>query len=293
MLAMAQALAPAVAMEDLSDLVSRLDPDFPADWRNLAALVALARSSDEAGAERARIVAISGGQGAGKSTFAAVICQAHECLGKHALSVSLDDFYLTKTERQQLALDVHPLLATRGVPGTHDVDLALSTLKALRKGERTSIPVFDKGLDDRLPPAQWIPVDKPVEVIVFEGWCLGAQAQVPLVPEPINSLERSEDPDGVWRSYVNRALTRYEALWELVNFWIYLAVPDIQSVIRWRTQQEQNLPETRRMQPAAIERFVAHYQRLTLQLLRDMPDRADWKVELAADHSVSGVTSKR
>ena len=31
----------------------------------------------------------------------------------------------------QLADDVHPLLAVRGVPGTHDVKLAIDTLERL------------------------------------------------------------------------------------------------------------------------------------------------------------------
>jgi D-glycerate 3-kinase len=42
---------------------------------------------------------------------------------------------------------VHPLLATRGVPGTHDIDLAINTINAVCSGLPTPITRFDKSTD--------------------------------------------------------------------------------------------------------------------------------------------------
>ena len=75
------------------------------------------------------IIGINGSQGSGKSTLADYLCtMLNERYQLRCVSLSLDDFYLTKLERQQLASQVHPLLETRGVPGTHDIPLALETI---------------------------------------------------------------------------------------------------------------------------------------------------------------------
>src|SRR5690606_26489272 len=71
---------------------------------------------------QALLVGVSGCQGSGKTTLASLlVLLLREMLGLRCINLSIDDFYLTRAERQQLAATVHPLLATRGVPGTHDV----------------------------------------------------------------------------------------------------------------------------------------------------------------------------
>src|SRR6187402_352808 len=74
------------------------------------------------------ILGISGLQGSGKSTLAASLIEAAKERGWSAVSLSLDDVYLTRAEREALGRQVHPLLRTRGVPGTHDLTLLASTL---------------------------------------------------------------------------------------------------------------------------------------------------------------------
>src|SRR5687767_10663938 len=77
---------------------------------------------------QALLVGVSGCQGSGKTTLASLlVLMLRELLGLRAINLSIDDFYLTHAERQTLSRSVHPLLATRGVPGTHDVQLALDT----------------------------------------------------------------------------------------------------------------------------------------------------------------------
>ena len=100
--------------------------------------------------KRPQILGINGSQGSGKSTLADYLCSIiAERHGVTAVNLSLDDFYLTHDQRAQLAETVHPLLGTRGVPGTHDVDLAIQTIEQLVAGSECRIPRFDKSVDDR------------------------------------------------------------------------------------------------------------------------------------------------
>lgn len=277
-------LATASGRDATLEILDALPPSAPADWRQLAAALTVA------GGEHRRIFGISGGQGAGKSTLAALLVAATEALGRRAISLSLDDFYLTHAERQTLARTVHPLLATRGVPGTHDVPLACATLDALMAGESCEVPVFDKSVDDRAPGGRR--VEGPLDLVIFEGWCVGAAPE----PEsrlaaPVNDLEQTEDAEGVWRRYVNDALTKdYPRLWRLLDSLLYLKVPDMASVIRWRTEQEQAHPPERRMTEAAIARFVAHYERLTLWMHESLPGQADLVGWLDGEHRLVDLT---
>ena len=100
------------------------------------------------------IFGISGGQGAGKSTLCRALTQYLADKGKSAVTLGLDDFYLSAAARQNLAAQVHPLCATRGVPGTHDVDLLRATLHALQsatENTETRIPIFSKSHDEGRP----------------------------------------------------------------------------------------------------------------------------------------------
>lgn len=275
-------LAPGVDMAE----VERVHAQLPAghdDWRRLAALTAVALPT-------VGVVGLSGGQGAGKTTLAQLLVAAYGLKGMRCVSVSIDDFYLTHDERRALSLTTHPLLATRGVPGTHDVGLAEQVLQALRDGQRVALPQFDKGRDDRVPETTWPVVGPNVDVVVFEGWCLGATPQpLPDLESPVNELERLEDPSGIWRAFVNDACARYRPLWGMVDWWIYLDVPSMGAVRRWRSEQEQGLPGAARMSSAEVERFVAHYERLTLWLKSQLAGRADWLVKLGESHEIRGL----
>ena len=189
---------------------------------------------------------------------------------------------------------VHPLLRTRGVPGTHDVALGLATLAALERGEPALLPRFDKGSDDRTPKHNWGRAPANTRLLILEGWCLGAlpQSEAALA-EPVNRLEAEEDPQGVSRAHANRALAGdYRRLFARLDLLILLAAPVFEVVGEWRRQQEQELH--RRDAPAAMDddaiaRFVQHYERLTRHILAEMPARADLVAWLAPDRSVSRI----
>lgn len=253
------------------------------------------------------ILGVQGTQGSGKSTLASFLCLLLEQeFQLAAVSLSIDDFYLTAAERQQLATDVHPLLATRGVPGTHDLKLAETTLSALCKatsGERCAIPRFNKATDDRFRPMEWDYVNGPVDVIVFEGWCVGVPAQTePALIEPVNELERNEDTDAVWRKYVNSALkNEYAQLFGLLDALVVLSAPSFDCVYQWRLLQEEKLrskwqaargdENTKFLSPDDIKRFISHYQRLTEHGLSELPQRCDWQLVLAENHNITALNT--
>lgn len=278
-------------------------PPLPADWQALAAALACSVVPGEAAApwpawDRAGpplVLGVAGGQGSGKTTLARALEGALILAGANAAACSIDDFYLPRSERQALAGAVHPLLATRGVPGTHDMALLDRVITALGGTGRVDLPSFDKAADDRLPADAWRPVRAPLDVLVLEGWCLGAHPQAAAdLADPVNALEAEEDPSGAWRRYVNAALEgAYADLWRRLHGLVYLAVPDMDAVRRWRTEQEQAHPPGQRMDAAGISRFVAHYERLTRWMLADLPGRASLTVRLDPSHRVAGLVGAR
>ncbi len=255
------------------------------------------------------VVGINGAQGSGKSTlFNLLEVILEEGFGLRVIGFSIDDLYKTRAERERLAEQVHPLMRTRGVPGTHDVELGIELLDSLLNAgpdTLTKIPVFDKSIDDRCPPTVWQEWSGPVDVIVFEGWCVGArpQSEQELAP-PVNALEREEDPQGIWRRHVNAQLAGpYQELFSRLDVLLMLRVPSMQSVYEWRALQEKKLVERVRyiydtqqptdhlriMNEAEIERFIAHYERLTRAMLEDLPERVDVTLYLNENHKVREI----
>ena len=282
-------------LDRASTLFRALPESLPEDWRLAAAALIPALfpgAGPQADAKLAtpadtRLLGICGGQGSGKSTLARALVAAGNAAGLKSASLSLDDVYHTRATRAGLARSVHPLLATRGVPGTHDLALLKATLEVLGKPV-VALPSFDKGLDDRCSRDAWRRCEGPLDLLVLEGWCLGVTAQpVEALAFPCNALERDEDADGIYRHFVNESIRRdYEPLWACLDAWLFLKVPSFDAVHRWRTQQEQALPAAQRMDPPALERFVAHYERLTTHLLATAPASATWTLTLNENHRV-------
>jgi len=237
------------------------------------------------------LVGLCGAQGSGKSTLTAALAAQLGARGIRTANLSLDDLYLTHAERQGLARTVHPLLATRGVPGTHDVALGCTTLARLASNGAVALPAFDKSVDDRRPRDAWPVVQGPVQVILLEGWCVGALPQsTTALAAPVNALERQEDAAGVWRAHVNAALAgRYRELFDAIDLLVLLQAPSFEVVFRWRCEQEEKLARRLAaggttgaavMNEAQLARFIAHYERLTRHILAEMPQRAGVLFEL-------------
>ena len=246
--------------------------------------------------ERTAVVAINGAQGTGKSTLARLLARLLDrTCSMRAAILSLDDLYLTAEERRKRSESIHPLLATRGVPGTHDVELGCRTIDALRNGQSLSLPRFDKAEDDRLAPSNWPRWRGPCDVVLFEGWCVGARPQrAEDLDAPVNDLEASEDRSGEWRWYVNRQLGGpYQKLFCEIDLLIMIRPRSFDDVYAWRERQEARLRErgggSKVMSAEAVRRFVMHYERLTRFMWEEMPARADAVVHLGADHCPTRV----
>jgi D-glycerate 3-kinase len=273
--------------------LTKADPNQFQAWRLLSE--ALAPMVVE---QQLKVVAISGSQGSGKSTLADHLVNAIGNLGVSAISVSLDDYYLSRAQRLTLGEKIHPLLSTRGVPGTHDTQLLKQTLSGFSSQEARKsgddlhttisarLPKFNKALDDH---------DGFREinacVLVVEGWCLGVQAQpTKMLEETVNSLEDEEDREGIWRRWVNQQIkTHYVQLWPYIDYWIELKAPSFQQVLQWRAEQESNLLQHQRMSEVQLKRFIQHYERLTLWQWRSAKLRPGIKVRLSEDHSIESL----
>ena len=243
------------------------------------------------------LVGLSGLQGSGKSTFARQLAAAAYLRDVPTQVLALDDFYLGRRERARLARDVHPLLATRGVPGTHDLALLARTLRALRTASiarPARIPRFDKGSDTRVPPPRWQRVTVAPRLILIEGWCVAIPAQTRReLGRAINDLERIDDDDGRWRAWVNAQLAgEYAHLWRTLDALVVLAAPDFAIVQRWRDEPERLL--RRRGAPHAmsrvvLRRFLLNYERLSRHALRTLPAIADVLVTLDANRETQRI----
>jgi D-glycerate 3-kinase len=232
------------------------------------------------------VVGLTGPQGSGKSTVAEALRTRLRSRGLRTAVLGLDDLYLPRAERPKL-----PLLDVRGVPGTHDVALGLAVLEGLKRTGVVRAPRFDKAADDRM--ARWRRLVGPKDVILFEGWCVGAAPQAAAaLAAPVNDLERERDPDGVGRRYINDRLDGdYQALFAQVSLQVLLLAPDFATVIGWRQQQEAALRTRtgRGMSDAAVATFVRHYERLTRHIAVEMPARADVVVRLGPTREILDV----
>jgi len=247
------------------------------------------------------LISINGAQGTGKSTLTQFVKVILEALGsKPAAAFSIDDFYLTRSQRQQLAKKIHPLFMTRGVPGTHDIDLMVSVLNDLLHGNTTKIPAFNKATDDRENDDAWQTFSGPVDFILFEGWCvLSPPQQAEELVEPINDLEKKEDPNTEWRRYANLKLTDYQQqLFSLTDVSIMLQPPDFDHIYQWRTLQEEKLRASSQsgshqlMDSDALKRFIQHYERITRHTLSQLPAKVDYLLPVNKQHNITGIIER-
>lgn len=261
------------------------------DPRLITAVARLIKASEGPG--HVPLIGISGAQGSGKTTLARAAAEALGCA-----HLSLDDVYLTRAARERMAGEVHPLFATRGPPGTHDLALLTTTVTALRAAgpdQTTALPAFDKLADDRTPPSQWPAFRGRPRAILLDGWLIGATPQdKAALAAPVNALERDEDADGVWRRAANARLADGQAVLTTgLDAILFLKAPGFDVVLDWRCEQEAGL---RGIEPSALDesdrarlaRFIAHFERITRHMLAGGV-RADTVVRLDRDRRVVDV----
>ncbi|QUX97135.1 hypothetical protein C0J08_17790 [Marinomonas sp. CT5] len=240
------------------------------------------------------IVGVGGAQGCGKTTFCSVISRIlNKGFDLNSVVISLDDMYSTRHDRLKFADETTPMFSVRGVPGTHDVSFALSLferLKDLKEGEVMKFPRFDKSIDDRKSVQLWQEIQGPVDVVLFEGWCVGAPPMTEGMDKPLNNLEAEMDADGVWRNTVNELLQGvYKSLFSQIDLMAWMQAPSYDVVYEWRNKQERVLEshlhdihgilldtiDLKVMSSKELKRFMQYYERLTRHMLAVMPSKAD------------------
>ncbi len=290
-------------MPDSSDWIADFlrEEALPEAYRGTITRVAepLAHRLQAMGAGRREplVAGVCGAQGSGKTTLCAVVARLLRRRGLKVAVLSLDDLYLSRARRADLAAHVHPLFATRGPPGTHDIPQGLALLEALSKPGPTRLPRFDKATDDPVPPDLWPEIQGPVDLVLLEGWCVGASPQpAEALPAPVNRLEAEEDPQGVWRAHANAELAGpYQVLFGRIDHLTLLRAPGFEVVAPWRTEQEDKLRRRRRatgqvsdraMAADQIAAFIQLYERLTRHILATLHERADLVIELETDRTM-------
>lgn len=258
------------------------------------------------GARALNVLGICGPQGAGKTTLTRVLQTVlQEIAGLSVAVLSLDDLYLSSADRRRLALEIHPLLRTRGVPGTHDVALGVQLIERLLEAgssQQTRLPWFNKALDEPCPLGEQPVFNGRADLVILEGWCVGARPQIQsALIEPVNELERQEDAGGNWRGYVNDQLTGpYQGLYGMLDRLLLLHAQRFEDIYAWRLMQEHKLAAklrssgaqagpTRLMSDEELRRFIMHFERLTRHILVEMPHRADVVAEIGPDRQVFAV----
>ena len=244
----------------------------------------------------------SGGQGSGKTTVAKILKIILKKFFKRKIYVSsIDDFYKTLKDRNKMSYTAHPLFKTRGVPGTHDINLIKKFFYFIKRKNfrKTKLPKFDKSIDDRLKKKYWFNVKERPEIVILEGWCVGAQPQQNyLIKKPINILEKYEDQDLIWRKHVNEKLKReYKKLFAMIDCYIFMKIPNFNMVFKWRLLQENKLRKKlwfkkKTMSYNEIKRFIMFYQRITLQMIKDLSKSASIVMLLNKNHEIKKLLFK-
>ena len=242
---------------------------------------------------KTKIIGLSGGQGAGKSTITKVLkLILKKKYGINLCVFSIDDFYKTKSERVKMSKKIHPLFYTRGVPGTHDLNLLNKIIKKLKQKEFKTvlIPKFNKSIDDRFNKNKWQKIKTPPNIILFEGWCVGARNQKNSeLKKSLNKLERKHDRDLRWRKMVNNQLKyQYKKLFNKIDKLVYLKAPNFKYIFQWRLLQEQKLKLTSKskntMSKSKVKEFIMFYERITKYMMKDFSKLSDLTIFLDGKH---------
>ena len=257
--------------------------------------------SKKANKKRPYFVGLAGGQGTGKTTISSLI---RIILIKYfklkVFRISIDDFYKTRKERINLSKRIHPMFITRGVPGTHDIDMMLSFFKRVksRKFKKIKLPTFNKAIDDRFNKKYWYDLKEKPDVIIFEGWCVGAKSEGNnSLRKTINSMEKTKDQKQIWRKYVNQQLkSKYKNLYSQLNCLIFLKAKNFSILQKWRLKQERKLKiksknklKTKIMNKEDVLNFMQTYQRITQNMFKNTSKYASVIFNLSSNHQIKSA----
>ena len=260
--------------------------------------------SKKADKKKPYFVGLAGGQGTGKTTISSLIkIILIKYFKLKVFRISIDDFYKTRKERVTMSKRIHPMFLTRGVPGTHDINMMLSFFKKIKskKFKRLKLPTFNKAIDDRFSEKYWYDLKNKPDVIIFEGWCVGAKSEKNnTLKKTINSMESVKDQKQIWRNFVNQQLnSKYKNLYSQLNCLIYLKAKNFSLLQKWRLKQERKLLikskknlKSKIMNTEDVLDFMQTYQRITQNMFKNMPKYASIIFNLNSYHQIKSAVYK-
>ena len=237
---------------------------------------------------------ISGSQGAGKSTLSKLIkIVIEKTSSKKVMLLSIDDYYYSKIDRYNISQLVHPLLMTRGVPGTHDIKKLKEHLRQFKKKQFPIItPTFNKLKDDISKKTK---VFNKADILILEGWCCGAKPiENKFLKINLNKVEKELDKDFKWRKYYNSKLkNEYQQIFKTFDRIIYLQPLSFQFVLKWRYAQEKNNAKKTKtknfMNKNTTKNFILYYEKLTKWMIKNMPDKADMLIKVDKEQKIEKI----
>jgi len=242
---------------------------------------------------------ISGSQGVGKSTISNLLKLVIEkYYKKKVMLLSIDNYYLSKTQRFKLAKKIHPLLLTRGVPGTHNIKKLYQDINQFNKQKfPITIPHFDKINDDITKKRKII---NNAQILLLEGWCCGSlPIKTKYLNQNVNQLESKYDKKNIWRKYYNSMLkSEYRKVFSMFNKKIYIQPPSFKYVLKWRSLQEKNNAKKSNsknfMNKDKLKKFIQHYEKITKWMMKTMPHEVDILIKIDKNQKIKKLikTSK-
>ena len=240
---------------------------------------------------------ISGSQGCGKTTLLKLIKNNFKNFYNiDPLCISLDDYYLTKKQRNDLSKRIHPLLETRGVPGTHATEKITKTIQLFdKKKYPIKIPKFDKLNDDRLPFSQIITSKK--NMIFLEGWCCGCPPlSNSFLQKNLNNIEKT-DSEYIWRKYYNKKQKKeYRLIFKHFEYLIYFKIPSFDCVLKWRIKQEKRLKLNKKkninyMNKIEIKDFISYYEKITKWMMKNTLSKSDLTIKINKNQKIQSIST--
>ena len=261
--------------------------------------------ANKASKKKPYILGLAGGQGTGKTTISSIISIILRKYFKlNVFTISIDDFYKTRKERLLLSQKIHPSLMIRGVPGTHDINIMLNFFKRVKskKFRKLKLPKFNKAIDDRYKKKLWYSISKRPDIIIFEGWCVGARAEKnSTLKKAINSLEKIDDKKLTWRKFVNHQLkSKYKKLYSKLNCLLFLKANNFSLLQQWRLKQEKKLwlknkksSNNKIMNKKDVIKFMQTYQRVTQNMFKYAPKYSSIILNLNSNHQIKFINYKK
>ena len=236
-------------------------------------------------------IMIAGSQGSGKSSLSKLIkLYLEKFCYKSVVIISMDDFYLSKNQRTQLSKNIHPLFLTRGVPGTHDLELMNKKIKQIFNKEfPIYLPIFDKVSDTRKRTYKKV---LKADVIIFEGWCAGARpVDQNYLQKNFNNLEKHKDKNFIWRNSYNKYLNEYQKLFSQFNFFIYFQFNQWDHVLNWKYKQELELRDKKKDLGLKkyLREFIQYYEKVSKWMHLKVPKYCNILIKLDAHQKIKSI----